>query len=78
MRILAGEAGEGERKVKDGKGTEWDLCVPSAFHIWYVRDEKAGNWGGMLIKKEEIMSDSGIGMKAALKRGLVSEKELVL
>ncbi len=75
---LGGEPGEGEKKVKDGKGREWDMCVPSAFHIWYVKDEKAGNGGAMLIKKEEIMTDSGVGMRAALKRGLVSAKDMGL
>jgi hypothetical protein len=75
---LMGEPVKGEVKVKDGKGKEWDMGVPSAFYVTFAKDDGAKNGMGVLIKKEELMSDSGVAMGILLKRGVVSAKDLGL
>jgi len=75
---LVGEPAKGEVKVKDGKGKEWDMGVPSAFRVIYAKDDGAKNGTGVLIKREELMSDSGVAMGMLLKRGVLSAKDLGL
>jgi hypothetical protein len=75
---LPGTPVSGEVKIKDGEGKEWDMSVPSAFHFCYVRDESAKNGGGILISKEEMISDSGVAMAILLKRGVLVAKDLGL
>jgi len=75
---LNGSPAAGEKKVKDLQGREWDMGVPGAFHLHYVKDPQAENGGGIVITKTEIMSDSGVGMGIMLKRGLIQAKDLGL
>lgn len=72
---LSGNPAEGEEKKKDKSGREWDIAVPSGFHVHYV---KGGDNGGLLIDKAEIMSDSGVPMGIMLKRGLIGARDLGL
>lgn len=75
---LNGSPAAGEAKVKDRQGREWDMCVPGGFHFHYVKDPGAENGGGILLKKTEIMSDSGVPMGIMLKRGLIKAQDLGL
>jgi hypothetical protein len=75
---LGGQPAEGEEKFRDQQGNEWDICVPSAFVFQYVKDEKAENGMGILMKRSEIMTDSGVPMKVMLKRGLMKASDLGL
>jgi len=75
---LNGSPAPGEKKVKDLQGKEWDLRVPSGFHFHYIKDSKAENGGGIVLKKTEITSDSGVPMGIMLKRGLIQAKDLGL
>ena len=51
-------------------GEEIGRYMPSVFHIRNLRDEKAGNEGGiLLIKKEEIMSVLGRDERLSYREG---------
>ena len=75
---LPGAPAAGETKVKDASGKEWDMGVPSGFHFFYKKDDKADNGLGMFIKRTEVMSDSGVPMGIMLKRGLIKASDLGL
>jgi len=75
---LVGEPAKEEVRAKDGKGKEWDMGVPSAFHVRFAKDDTAKNGMGILIKMEELMSDSGVAVGILLKRGVLSAKDLGL
>lgn len=75
---LGGTPAAGEKKVKDRQGREWDMGLPAAFHFHYVKDSGAENGGGIVLKRTEIMSDSGVPMGIMLKRGLINTKDLGL
>ena len=74
---LAGVPAEGETKVTDRMGREWDVELPGGWFNYYVRDEHAKNGLGMVIKRSEVAADSAITMRAMLKRGLISASDLV-
>ncbi|KAL8689355.1 MAG: hypothetical protein Q9218_004958 [Villophora microphyllina] len=66
-----------EQKIKDPSGKEWDCVTNSAFHFYYVKDEKAKHHG-MLLKKTMIFADSGPALMLMLKRGQVKLADLGL
>jgi hypothetical protein len=75
---LNGNPAPGEKKVKDRQGREWDMGLPAAFHFHYVKDPEAENGGGIVLKRTEIMSDSGVPMGIMLGRGLIKAQDLGL
>jgi hypothetical protein len=75
---LPGDPAKGEKRVEDRLGREWDVCIQGGWFNYYVRDESADSQLGMVIKKSEAMADGSIPMKAMLKRGLISVKDLEL
>jgi hypothetical protein len=75
---LSGSPAAGETKTKDLQGRKWDMGIPAAFHLHYVKDLGAENGGGILLKRTEIMSDSGVPLGIMLKRGLIKATDLGL
>lgn len=75
---LNGNPAPGETKVKDLQGREWDMGVPAAFHFQYLKDAGAESDDGIVMKKMEVMADSGVPMGIMLKRGLIQPKDLGL
>lgn len=73
---LPGGSAQGEQKVKDVKGREWDLSAPGAFRFQYVKDDKAKH-GGILLKRTDIFSDSGPAVVTLLKRGVLKPEMLL-
>lgn len=70
---LPGEPHVEEKKVKDGSGRDWDLAVPGAFYFQYAK-----HGGGFVLKKTEMMGDSGVIAIKLVKRGVIGQKELGL
>ncbi|KAI9764616.1 MAG: hypothetical protein M1839_005802 [Geoglossum umbratile] len=66
---LPGVPAEGEKKVKDRLGREWDVCIPGGYFNYYVRDERAEPGLGMVIKRAEVAADSSIVERIISKRG---------
>jgi len=75
---LQGKQAAGEQKVKDLTGKEWDIKVPGGFRFQYVKDAKAKNGGGIVLRMTQIMSDSGPAMMGMMKRGLIKASDLGL
>jgi hypothetical protein len=68
---LPGKPADGEPpKVKDGKGKEWDVSVPGAFHFEYRKDDSSKH-GGFKLQKTEIMSESLPIAMMLVKRGVI-------
>jgi hypothetical protein len=65
-----GEPVQGEQKVKDGQGREWDVKIPGAFLFDYVKKDGAAH-GGFELRRCEIMSDSMPAVQILLKRGVM-------
>lgn len=63
---LVGAAGEGEKKVKDASGKEWDVSIPSAFLFDYVKTEK-----GIRLSRTDIHGDSLPAVQILMKRGVM-------
>lgn len=70
---LPGERNTGEpAKVKDNvKGEEWDIAVPGAFRLEYVKDDKAAH-DGIALRRTEAMTDSLPIIMTLAKRGVIS------
>lgn len=65
-----GQASEGEQKVKDGQGREWDVKIPGAFKFQYVKKDIAVH-GGFEMRRAEIMSESMPAVQILMKRGVM-------
>ena len=72
---LSGPAADGEIRVKDKTGKEWDVAIPGGWINEYVR---YGNELGLAIKRSEVAADGGIVMSVLLKRGQSPPKDLGL
>jgi hypothetical protein len=66
---IVGEPIAGEKTVNDPDDNAWDVVVPSGFHFEYVKDGNAMH-EGILMKKNETMSDSWPIMYILMRRGL--------
>lgn len=69
---LRGNVTAQEKKVQDLAGRDWDIKVPGAFHFWYVKQEGAPH-DGIVMKKEEVMSDSLPAMQLLMARGVLHQ-----
>lgn len=67
--------GEGGKGVRDGEGREWDVMVPSAYSLEYVREEGAKH-GGILLRSTKIFGDTAPVMKAMVEKGVVKKEDL--
>ena len=65
-----GQPAQGERKVRDGQGREWDVKIPGAFHFWYVKKQGAAH-GDYELRRTEISSDSLPAIQILMKRGVL-------
>ena len=55
----SGNSATGETKVKNSKGKDRNMDVPSSFHFHYVKDDGPESENGIVFKKTEMMLDSG-------------------
>jgi len=74
---LPGKPSDGETKVKDGKGREWDVAMPGGFRFQYVKDA-GGPHDGILMKMVQICTDSGPVLMRMLRRGLIKPADVGL
>ena len=65
-----GQPVQGESKVKDKQGREWDAAVPGAFRFEYTKESGAAH-GGVLLRRSELHVDSLPFFDTMVKRGLV-------
>lgn len=65
-----GEPSQGEQKVKDLQGREWDVKIPGAFRFVYIKKDGAAH-GDFELQRAEIMSDSMPAVQILLKRGVM-------
>lgn len=72
---LPGPAADGEIRVKDKTGKEWDIAIPGGWINEYVKYENELGWA---IKRSEVPGDGGIVKDVLLKRGQISAKDLGL
>lgn len=68
---------DGQPKVKDSSGEEWDVKVPAAFHFWYEKSDDAEH-DGIVLKRTHIMSDSGPVVVRLLHRGVLKPSDIGL
>ncbi|KAJ9639319.1 hypothetical protein H2201_008311 [Coniosporium apollinis] len=74
--MCANLAAPGGQKKKDRNGNEWDVIIPSAFHFEYVKDDGAQH-DGILLRRTEILADSGPAVVEMMKRGMLKPEELM-
>ncbi|KAK1044089.1 hypothetical protein LTR12_018153 [Friedmanniomyces endolithicus] len=74
---LPGEPANGEQKVKDGRGKEWDVGMAGTFRFQYRKVDGAKH-GGMLLQMVQIMSDTAPLLMRMTGRGLLKLSDLGL
>ncbi|KAF4415831.1 hypothetical protein F53441_14593 [Fusarium austroafricanum] len=62
----------GEKKHSDNKGTMWELRIPRAYRITFVKDSDGPH--GLKISKFAIVGDVMGTMAIAVRKGLVSQE----
>lgn len=72
---VAGEPAEGERKVKDAEGVEWDAEMPAFYHFDVVNDGK-GPWHGSRTRHISMIKDMGVLNDKLDARGLGHKRNL--
>lgn len=72
---LPGQLREGEEKVKDIEGTEWDAVLYGAFRFIYVKD--ADGYQGIKVRRVEIYSDPLPALGLLLKRGVLKPEQIL-
>ncbi|KAF2472086.1 uncharacterized protein BDR25DRAFT_313281 [Lindgomyces ingoldianus] len=72
---LPGAPSEGEKKVKDLDGKEWDAVCAGMFRFLYVKDESG--FQGIKLKRTEVCSDPLPALGLMLKRGVVTPEQLL-
>jgi len=65
-----GQKAEGDPKVKDGQGREWEVKIPGGFRFQYVKKNGAAH-GDFEMRRCEIMSDSMPAAQILMKRGVL-------
>lgn len=67
-----GDPSEGDQKIEDPQGREWDVKIPGAFHFEYEKNEGAAH-GGIEMSRAEIMIDPTPAVQILKRRGLLNE-----
>ncbi|EXA30072.1 hypothetical protein BFJ63_vAg18351 [Fusarium oxysporum f. sp. narcissi] len=62
----------GEKKHSDNKGIEWELRIPRAYRLTFVKDSDGPH--GLKISKLAIVGDVMGTMAMAVRKGLVSQE----
>ncbi|KAF2121008.1 hypothetical protein BDV96DRAFT_683388 [Lophiotrema nucula] len=74
---IHGQPDEGEKKVKDFEGKEWDAVVSAMFRFVYVKVDDEDAYQGIKLRSIEIFSDPLPALGLMLKRGVVKPEQLL-
>jgi hypothetical protein len=74
---LPGEPADGEIKVKDDHGTEWDVKMSGGFRFQY-RKVPGAKYDNIHCQMVQIFTDSGPVVTKMLRRGLLKPSDLGL